>query len=106
VALDGAGNLYIADSDNNRIRKVDAKDIISTVAGNGTAGYGGDNGVPTGAALNSPAGLAVDMAGNLYIADSGNNRIRKVNVNGIIGKSAKSVASRILVNPLSGGNSV
>jgi uncharacterized repeat protein (TIGR01451 family) len=78
-ALDAAGNLYIADSGNNRIRKVAAATgIITTVAGNGTAGYAGDNGPATSAELNGPAGVAVDSAGNIYIADTSNNVVRKV----------------------------
>ncbi|MGD0499686.1 MAG: NHL repeat-containing protein [Bryobacteraceae bacterium] len=82
VAVDAAGNLYIADSGNNRIRKVSST-VITTVAGNGTAGFSGDSGPATSAELNAPMGVAVDAAGNLYIADSGNNRIRKVS-NGVI----------------------
>ena len=83
VAVDGAGNLYIADGANNRIRKVTAATgYISTVAGNGTAGYTAsqDTGTTaaTAASLQYPAGVAVDGAGNLYIADQNNNRIRKV----------------------------
>jgi len=78
IALDSAGNLYIADAANQRIRKVTAAGKISTVAGNGTAGYAGDGGTATNAELNGPMGVAVDAAGNLYIADSNNNRIRKV----------------------------
>ncbi|MGC2210404.1 MAG: hypothetical protein WA532_09875 [Candidatus Korobacteraceae bacterium] len=80
VALDAAGNLYIADYGNSRIRMVNpATGIITTVAGNGTAGYSGDNSAATNAELSSPVGLALDAAGNLYIADYGNNRIREVN---------------------------
>jgi N-acetylneuraminic acid mutarotase len=79
VAVDASGNIYIADSGNNNIRKVTASTgIITTVAGNGTGGYSGDSGVATSAELNSPFGVAVDASSNLYIADSGNNRIRKV----------------------------
>ena len=82
VAVDGAGNLYIADRGNDRIRKVDAAGVISTVAGDGTEGFGGDDGPATAAQLNNPYGVAVDGAGNLYIADSFNHRIRKVDAAG------------------------
>jgi trimeric autotransporter adhesin len=82
VAVDSAGNLYIADTDNNRIRKV-SNGVIATVAGNGLAGFSGDNGAATSARLASPQGVTVDSAGNLYIADAANNRIRKVS-NGVI----------------------
>ena len=79
TAVDNAGNLYIADDGNHLIRKVAAgSGIITTVAGNNTAGYTGDNGPATSAQLDSPSGVAVDSAGNLYIADSGNCVIRKV----------------------------
>ena len=77
VAVDSAGNLYIADYSNNRVRKV-SNGIITTVAGNGTDGFSGDNGPATNAQLYAPAAVAVDSAGNLYVADAGNNRIRKV----------------------------
>jgi sugar lactone lactonase YvrE len=80
VALDSAGNLYIADYDNHRIRKVDASTgLISTVAGNGTAGYNGDNIAAISAELDHPTGVALDSAGNLYVAGYFNHRIRKVN---------------------------
>ena len=78
VAVDGVGNLYIADAGNNRIRRVAPDGIITTVAGTGIYGYDGDNIPATSAELNSPAGVAVDGAGNLYIADEANDRIRKV----------------------------
>ena len=84
VAVDGAGNLYIADSSNHRIRKVDSNGTITTVAGTGERGISGDGGPATQAQINSPYGVAVDGAGNLYIADSSNHRIRKVDSNGTI----------------------
>ncbi|HST25025.1 MAG TPA: PKD domain-containing protein [Gaiellaceae bacterium] len=77
VAVDTQGSLYIADSGNNRIRKVSGG-IITTVAGAGTAGYSGDGGPAASAQLQSPDSVAVDAQGNLYIADSGNHRVRKV----------------------------
>ncbi len=78
VAVDGAGNVYIADMMNNRIRKVATDGQISTFAGNGQGNYSGDNGLATQAGVYQPAGVAVGRDGNVYIADSGNNRIRKV----------------------------
>ncbi len=84
IAIDGGGNMYIADYTNNRIRKVTPLGVISTYAGNGTGGYNFDGVAATAAQLNHPKGLAVDASGNLYIADYGNNRIRKVTPAGII----------------------
>ncbi len=79
VAVDSAGDLFIADNDNNVIREVvKATGDIITVAGNGTAGYSGDNGPATAAELNGPTGVAVDSAGDLFIADTDNNVIREV----------------------------
>ena len=77
-------DLFIADSSNHRIRKVDTAGVITTVAGDGTAAFGGDGGAATAARLNSPFGIAVDSSGNLFIADLGNQRIRKVDAAGII----------------------
>jgi hypothetical protein len=82
VAVDPTGAVYIADSYNHRVRKISGG-IITTVAGNGTPGFSGDGGPATSAQLSFPRGLAVDAAGDLYIADAGNERIRKVS-NGII----------------------
>lgn len=84
IAFDGSGNIYISDWTNNRVRKVNTSGIISTVAGNGTAGYTGDGSAATSAELNGPEGLAVDGAGNLYIVDYGNSVVRKVTTGGII----------------------
>jgi len=77
VAVDSSGNIYIADTYNDRIRKV-SNGVIATVAGAGVEGYNGDGGPATSALLSQPAGVAVDPSGNLYIADSGNGRVRKV----------------------------
>ncbi|HSY17616.1 MAG TPA: immunoglobulin domain-containing protein [Candidatus Acidoferrales bacterium] len=84
VALDGVGNLFIADAGNHRIRKVNTSGIITTVAGNGTATYAGDTGAATNASFSGPQGVTVDGAGNLYVADTGNNRVRKVYANGTV----------------------
>ncbi len=84
IAFDAIGDLYITDQINNRIRKIDTLGIISTIAGNGTTGYSGDGGQATHAELSNPAGICLDAIGNLYIADSFNDRIRKVNTLGII----------------------
>jgi len=90
VAVDAAGNVFIADASNQRIRKVDTNGIITTVAGNGAKGiyligtYSGDGGPATNAGFSNPAAVAVDAAGNLYIADSFNYRIRKVNAAGTV----------------------
>jgi sugar lactone lactonase YvrE len=78
MALDATGNLYLADGGNNRVRKVATDGTITTVAGNGTAGYSGDGGPATAAELSAPNGVAVDSAGNVYIADTSNSVIRKV----------------------------
>jgi len=82
LALDGAGNLYIADTLNNSVREV-SHGMITTVAGNGKQGLSGEGGPPTAAELYYPSGVAVDSAGNLYISDAGNNRVRKT-VNGVL----------------------
>ena len=79
VVFDGAGNLYFSDTFNHRIRRVDARSsVITTVAGTGEAGYGGDDGPATRASLNEPYGIAIDRAGNIFIADRLNRRVRRV----------------------------
>jgi sugar lactone lactonase YvrE len=78
VAVDASGNLFIADQNNNLVRKVDLLGVITTVVGNGSAGYSGDGGMATNAELNNPEGVAVDGPGNLYVSDSGNSRIREI----------------------------
>jgi sugar lactone lactonase YvrE len=84
VAVDAAGNFYVADLGHNAIRKVWANGVITTVAGTGEPGDSGDGGPATSALLNQPQGVARDAAGNLFIADNGNYRVRKVNPNGVI----------------------
>ena len=84
VAVDIAGNVYFADTSNHRIRKIDAAGVITTVAGTGAAGYGGDGGPATQATLQLPSGMAVDVAGNVYFADTLNHRIRKIDTAGVI----------------------
>ena len=78
LAFNGAGDLYISERDKHRIRKVDPTGIITTVVGNGSRGFSGDGGPAAQALLDGPAGIAIDTAGNLYVSDSNNNRIRRV----------------------------
>jgi trimeric autotransporter adhesin len=84
AVLDTAGNILVVDSDNNRVRRITRDAIITTVAGSNAPGFAGDGGPATQALLSAPSGVAVDSAGNLFIADSGNARVRKVDSNGII----------------------
>jgi uncharacterized protein (TIGR03437 family) len=84
IALDSEGNLFVSERGSNRVRKISTSGIITTVAGSGNGGYGGDGGPAVNALLAAPAGLTVDASGNLYIADSYNNRVRRVSPEGII----------------------
>ena len=84
VSVDISGNVYIADTFNNKIRKVTSTGIITTIAGTGTAGSTGDGGAATSAQLGYPQGVSVDISGKVYIADRNNNKIRKVTSTGII----------------------
>ncbi len=84
IATDRLGNTYLSDTDRNLVRKIDAKGVITTIAGNGTAGFSGDGGPATSASLNLPYGLAVDLNGNIYVADLGNQRVRRVSPDGTI----------------------
>jgi sugar lactone lactonase YvrE len=84
MAFDPEGNLYIADTGNNRIRRVGRDGIITTVAGIGRRGYGGDGGPAGLALLNSPAGIAVGFGDSVYVADTGNNRVRMISADGTI----------------------
>jgi sugar lactone lactonase YvrE len=82
IAIDGSGNLFVADSRNNKIRKITSAGVVTTFAGSGTAGAA--DGTGTSATLNYPAGIAIDSAGNLYIADNGNNEIRMITPSGVV----------------------
>ena len=96
VCTDRAGNVYVSDANDHRVRKIAPSGIISTVAGNGVAGFQGDGGPADQAQLNLPYGIAVDAAGNLYIADLGNGRVRKVAPGGVITTVAGNAPDRLL----------
>ena len=81
LSVDSNGNLYIADKLNNVVRRVSSAGVISTFAGNGLAGYGGDHGIAGNSMISAPTGLATDTLGNVYIADKANHRVRVVNAN-------------------------
>ncbi|MEV6424770.1 RICIN domain-containing protein [Streptomyces sp. NPDC051662] len=84
IAVDSTGTLYFSDRDNHRVRKITTDGKISTIAGTGVAGHGGDNGPAASAQLNKPRGIAMDGSGAVYIADSANHRVRKVTADGKI----------------------
>ncbi len=84
MCVDAVGNIYICDAGNQRVRKINTAGVITTIAGNGTPGFLGDGGAAATCELNNPAGVAVDAAGNVYISDLNNNRVRKINTSGII----------------------
>jgi hypothetical protein len=106
LALDNAGNLYIADENAHRVRKVSVSGIISTVAGNGVRGFSGDGGRATSASLDLPQSVAVDSQGDLYIADRGNDRVRMVSPDGVITTVAGdgTVGYEIFDGPATGGS--
>lgn len=84
LAVDGLGNIYLGDTRNHRVRKIDSSGVITTIAGNGLGGFSGDRGPATVAQINMPNGIAIDGLGNMLIADRFNNRIRHIDVSGII----------------------
>ncbi len=84
LAVDSSGNIYIADTGNNIVRKVTPDGTVQTIAGTGTAGFAGDGGPATSARFNGPEGLAFDSSGNLYVADHFNYRVRRISTDGIV----------------------
>ena len=84
IAVDRWGNLYLSDTGNHRVRKISASGVITTLAGTGVAGFSGDGGPAAAAQLNLPYGLAADLAGYLYVADLGNDRVRRIGPDGVI----------------------
>ncbi|MGI8991286.1 MAG: IPT/TIG domain-containing protein [Bryobacteraceae bacterium] len=95
VCTDRAGNVYVSDANDHRVRKITPGGTISTVAGTGVPGFDGDNGPAVQARLNLPYGVAVDGAGNLYIADLGNNRVRRVDSAGVIATVAGNASAKL-----------
>lgn len=93
LALDASGNLLVADTSNHMIRKITPEGMVTTLAGTGTAGFAGDNGPAASAQLNGPSGVTVDASGSVYVADTGNQRIRKIDPFGTITTLAGSGAT-------------
>ena len=104
VAISPSGEVYIADTDNNAIRKRDAAGIISSVAGMGPAGSTGDGGPASSALLSGPTGVSVDRAGNIYVVDTGNQRLREITTDGVIHTVASSLSNPNSVAADSSGN--
>jgi sugar lactone lactonase YvrE len=102
LALDATGALYVSDSENHRIRKIDSNGIIRTIAGTGAYGAAGDGGPAINAQLNTPSGVAVDSAGDIYISDLNNRRVRRISANGIIRTFLTGVIPRGLATDSSG----
>ena len=96
MVVDPAGNLILSDTENYRLRRVDAQsNLIATIAGTGNPGYSGDGGSATQAAISTPGGLAIDGAGNIYFADSGNQVIRRIDGRHIRQFPRRSLLSRL-----------
>jgi sugar lactone lactonase YvrE len=99
IARDAQGDFYIADWGNHRIRKINSKGIITTIAGNGNAGYSGDGGLATAAEINSPSGIALDVNGNIYFTEFNNHVLRKIDNQGIISTVAGNGQSGCSADP-------
>jgi sugar lactone lactonase YvrE len=112
LAFDSLGNLYVADADDHRVRRISGAGIVTTVAGTGSAGFSGDSGPAVSANLKAPGGIAVNSQGTLFIADTANNRVRRVTADGLIstvagaGTSTNGIPPSGYLTPLSGPTDV